>query len=98
MENVCKESAKKEITESWLGSLNYRHQMFANKLFEACQRLDLITKELGGEYRDNELVEPIERPAIGSQLSSYENLLYNNEDLLADIYAITLRLETIIKI
>jgi hypothetical protein len=33
MENVCKESAKKEHSESWLGILNYRHQMFANKLF-----------------------------------------------------------------
>lgn len=97
MENVCKVSAKKEITESWLGSLNYRHQMFANKLFEACQRLDLITKELGGEYTEKEIETPINTPGA-NQLSYYESLLYNNEDILADIYSITLRLETIIKI
>lgn len=97
MENVCKESAKKEITESWLGSLNYRHQMFANKLFEAFQRLDLITKELGGEYTAKEIETPINTPGA-NQLSYYESLLYNNEDILADIYSITLRLETIIKI
>ena len=98
MKNVCKESAKKEHSESWLGSLNYRHKMFSNKLFEACYRLDLITRELGGEYTEKEIVQPEERPVIANQLSSYENLLYNNEDILSDIYAITLRLETIIKI
>ena len=97
MENVCKESAKKEHSESWLGSLNYRHQMFANKLFEACQRLDLITKELGGKYTEKEIETPINTPGT-NQLSYYESLLYNNEDILADIYSITLRLETIIKI
>jgi len=97
MENVCKESAKKEIAESWLGSLNYRHQMFANKLFEACERLDLITKELGGEYTEKEIETPINTPGA-NQLSCYESLLYNNEDILADIYSITLRLEAIIKI
>ena len=98
MENLCKESAKNEHSESWLGSLNYRHKMFAKNLFEACYRLDLITRELGGEYTEKEIVQLEERPAIANQLSAYENLLYANEDILADIYAITLRLETIIKI
>jgi hypothetical protein len=102
MENECKNAkqdcAKKENSESWLGSLNYRHKMFSNKLFEACYRLDLITRELGGEYTEKEILQLEERPAIANQLSAYEILLYNNEDILADIYAITLRLETIIKI